>query len=264
MRTFHFFFKGADSNKESSDMKIILSCIIFLNSVMMYFCSLSMADLVKNTSPFTIVQGKIKIVSPLNGTVVKPGEKVTVEFQPEDGVEFTQVLLASLGNVQIVSEPPWRIEVIIPKDIITGTFRITGLGKNEVKNVLYPDAEITLKVVSDAVLELLSVEPSEIHFLDTEGAPDNYQYLRVKGSYTDGIERDLSRGRTGTTYLSSDLGVTVVTEDGRVSPVGKDRGNAEIKVCNNRLCQQVRVMVTGENENGERENGGQSNGISKH
>src|ERR1700752_3147450 len=76
----------------------------------------------------------LQITSPADGTVVNPGEVVTVVVTETQGATFSKVFLIGehpigMGMHQVLTAPPYRFSVTVPKDIsVAGKYSIRAMG----------------------------------------------------------------------------------------------------------------------------------------
>jgi uncharacterized repeat protein (TIGR01451 family) len=183
----------------------------------------------------------LRITAPPEGSTVTPGQAVTVTVQPDAGVTPNRMMLVSLGEAQDDAAAPWQFTLQVPRTVV-GPFLIGAFGVDAAGAVY--GAERTLNVVPTAPLRLLRVAPERIA-LSTAGM---LQSLTVIGSYGDGAQADLTRGRTGTTYASGNPAVAIVDADGRVTGVGN--GDTTISVTNGTENATVAVLVRAETDLG--------------
>jgi hypothetical protein len=72
----------------------------------------------------------LQITSPANGTVVHPGQTVTVVVTRNSGDAFTQVFVEGrdLGSSRPLSAPPYQLSLTIPPKIAAGSHDIRAYG----------------------------------------------------------------------------------------------------------------------------------------
>ncbi len=168
-------------------------------------------------------QPSLQITSPADGTVVSPGQSVTVTVSASG--TFLLVALVGedpLGFSQGLSAPPYNFTLTIPSNIPPDKYAVTAAGA-------YAQGE---SVTSLPIL--LVVEPTTI--------PQSYRtepetltnlwvgvkaHLRVIGRFADGSTANVTYS-TRTTYSTSDPGVATVDSSGVVTAVAP--GNATILV----------------------------------
>jgi hypothetical protein len=173
----------------------------------------------------------ITLVSPLDGSVVRPGSRVHLRVDVDPSVQASEVVVWNNAGARMPSvylrTLPYETDLTIPSDW-TGALRLMILVKTTSGDVL-EGPEVILQVIPDTV-------PSRISVLDAnkflrlphnpgDPIPDNIDVRRVRvfGHYLDNqgkeIRRDLSGSLFGTTYTSSDHIIATVDAEGVVSPI---------------------------------------------
>jgi hypothetical protein len=163
-------------------------------------------------------QPGLQITSPGDGTVVYPGQSVTVVVSPAPGTTFTAVAVLAQDPLpfQYATAPPYQFSVAIPEHIAAGRYRVIAEGvvapeQSQKSPAIYLDVEppATLSV------SRIQVAPDAVLFRRMgERIP-----LRVTGTFSDGSTMDVSQS-TGTTYTAVDTTVATVTGTGSVTAVG--------------------------------------------
>src|SRR5438105_15608022 len=75
-------------------------------------------------------QPLLQITSPPDGTVVAPGQTVTVVVTPAAGITFSEVTILGedpLGFSQVTTTPPFEFSLNIPPHIRAGKYLLTAL-----------------------------------------------------------------------------------------------------------------------------------------
>jgi hypothetical protein len=81
---------------------------------------------------------------------------------------------------------------------------------------------------------LLGSDPNDVRISETES-------IGVGGTYSDGVERNITASSKGTTCASSDAKIVTVDADGNVTAQGI--GDATINVRNGKYSATVKVVV---------------------
>jgi uncharacterized membrane protein len=158
-------------------------------------------------------QGALQITSPTDGTVVHPGDTVTVTVSAT-GAAFAAVVIIPHSPIEwsdIATIPPYRFLIQIPSDITLGTYRLTASG------VVTPGHPISSPAISidverpDAPVTL-STEPSSLLNLHI----GERIVLNVIATYADGSTGDVTNS-TRTTLASQSSNVVTVSPDGLVT-----------------------------------------------
>lgn len=196
----------------------------------------------------------VKIESPASGTVVHPGERLTVTVDATP-FAFRGVMLLPWLDFSF-SGPPYRFLWVVPSKMPSGSRSdpnereipsgVYLLGAQGVPLDLPKDANPHDHDFGDQIE--IDIERSQIperltwRLGDVDGVPQKFhcigetQRLWITGHFAVGQEVDLSRS-TLTQYESSSSAVVTVTAIGLVTAVGP--GSAEIKVRN----ENTRIVV---------------------
>jgi hypothetical protein len=180
----------------------------------------------------------IEIVAPASGTVVQPGQAVTVRVAPSPGQTIVSLHAAVQETETAAGVPvagvPGTFEAIvrIPREAVGPTFVVVF-------------AELADGDVSLAMLEL-EADPGRLRSLLVSAPPvlrrvGQVATLTVRGVFEDSIVRDLTDPGLGTTYVTSDPAVLGVHPSGLVQ--ARRRGAADLTVQNRGVRQVVRVAV---------------------
>jgi PKD repeat protein len=151
----------------------------------------------------------IAIVTPLDGQVVTPGSSIEVEIQASPA--FTTAFVTTPDQITTISSQPLRTRIDIPATSI-GHYAIGARADTVAGDSAY--ASITLNVTPNASIASLIVQPLEI-FLNVGDTVKPF----VRGVFTDGVTRDLSRS-TAVAFGSIDPSVVTVLGDGTLKAVG--------------------------------------------
>jgi len=178
----------------------------------------------------------LRIMSPANGTLVNPGQRLTIEVTATGG-PFAHILLAGdlpTGGIQDLTSPPYRFAFEIPKDVTPRRYAVWAWG------FLDSGAEVHSNLVN------IDVEPADapVH-LNVDPTPlykhvGDIGYLITTATYRDGRFLDVMES-TLVSYSSDNAAVARVDNVGRVYAVGA--GSANIKVSYGRLHVIVPVTV---------------------
>jgi len=165
--------------------------------------------------------GGILFVTPEEGQIVAPGDFVNVEIAVTGELTLESLLAMAPGSDAVeFSNPPYTTSFEIPSNSY-GTFAITALGDGT-DGELYGSI-VTLQVDNSATLEEIEVSPEAL-YLDIGQETE----IQVRGKYSDGSLRDLSKAGDGTTYESSDEQVLLVDANGTCT--GLSAGTASVTV----------------------------------
>ncbi len=191
-------------------------------------------------------QTPVHFVSPAAGTVVQPGQTVTIAVAVDPSVQklallgqhplpLSQVVAPGLGVAQ-----PFEFQVRIPTDIRPGPYHVTAIGTlaggETVKESLALDVEKAEEPTR------IWTKPATILFA---GAGERIP-LRVLGAFGDGSQETLTKS-SKTTYTSADPRVATVSADGLVTAVGPGKTSIQVRTMT-RDCA-VPVTVEGGSNN---------------
>lgn len=182
-----------------------------------------------------LTSSSVVITTPSPGTIVVPGQVVTVEVVPGAGSVVDRVLLVGSDSAQTDESAPFTFSLTIPVDAM-GTTSIVAVGANSEGNYAQ-SAEVSLTCEVTAPLLSISVEPEFPLLLWSR---DRLQ-LTVLGRYADGVTRDITSSQLGTQYLSADSGIASVTSEGLV--LGSNLGIVSVSVQNGAITKSVVVEI---------------------
>lgn len=191
---------------------------------------------------FLAAQPSLRITAPADGTIVHPGESltVTVSVSPP-GANFAVVLVGAPDPLGFGKEepgtPPYRFTFQIPEDTPAKKYSLTAVG------TIAPPPRLVYSKPIDVVVERadspvsMSVSPVALDFtMDQKG------YLQVTAVYRDGTNAELTES-TQIKYVSSAPDVAIVDSQGIVTPVAP--GSARITITYGKLKTYVPVRVRG-------------------
>lgn len=179
----------------------------------------------------------LRITSPADGAVVKPGETISVTVSVTGGTVPDVVLAVEnpIGYSEGRMAPPYTFLVPIPPSTSLGRYSVIaavlgrqgdeGIHDRVFVDVERPDAPVKLEL--------------NLHFLSLEVGDTGY--LRAQATYTDGVEEEVTKS-TRTKWSSDAPEVAAVADDGRVSV--RAPGFAKITVENGGRTAVVRAAVT--------------------
>lgn len=175
-------------------------------------------------------------ISPLPGTIVRPGETIQIAFNVTPGDLLTNGAFFFVGDELFFTEGavPFLLSYTVPTNH-AGKLRIFADAKHHWTNtyVLVQPADPPLS---------LSVSPDSVEF-GYLGVP---RALRVLGQYANGLELDLTSADTGTTYATLSGGNSVVSVSRNGVLEARSDGQDTILVANSgrTAAGLVRVRIT--------------------
>lgn len=209
-------------------MKIIKAGIIF--------CMLFLAILIR--ASFAEEPG-IKITEPKDGSIVTPGQEITVKVEAVGGFALKEGWVAIGRLEQEITILPNTTTFVIPNEA-SGNIILDVLGKDSSNK--FVSSEITLNVRQTATLQSLEIDQEKILVGlnwdgNIKGERSGY-IVTVYGIYSDGIKRDITHA--GTTYVSSDSSVISIDDKGNYT-INKV-GTATITVSNSGVSKIIPVV----------------------
>jgi hypothetical protein len=180
----------------------------------------------------------LKITSPADGTVVAPGQVVTVTVAASPASAFQEIIIiggGGIGSTSMLTAPPYQFSVQIPPKIRPRRYTITADGTVVPGRGTASDP-ITLVVERPDNPLSLSAEPSIMGF---HMAGDECS-MRIVGTFPDGSLVDVHES-TYVMYQSDMPGVATVDSYGLVTAVAA--GSANITVTYAGVSTQVPVSV---------------------
>jgi hypothetical protein len=187
------------------------------------------------------------MVFPRDGEVVYAGSTITVIVKPDPSEKWDAV---SFGFDAMVYDPlsnQYKINIRIPDDYFGYYDNLVVIAGDKNGNTIELKGRILVKLPPNLVLQSISVDSYKtLYKLPPGSSIDEMQriesrQLNVEGTYSDGIERDLTSSTTGTTYTSSDEKVVAVNSEGKMT--ARNIGTAKITVKNGNLSAEVKVVV---------------------
>ena len=166
-------------------------------------------------------QPLLQITSPADGTVVHPGDTVTVVVTPAAGVTFQAVTIFAHDPLicdQVLSAPPYDFSVQVPAAAPAGSYGLVASGAiapGQLVNSPLSD----LDVEPSAAVSSIQISPPSLTFVRA----GEYLPLSVTAHFSDGSTMDVTKS-TDTKYTSSDTNVATVTPYGLVTAVGTGCG----------------------------------------
>jgi PKD repeat protein len=201
-----------------------------------HFANGMMDTQVQNTPAVSLIRPRpsatesVSIVTPLDGQSVTPGSSIEVAIAAP--VTFTSAFVATPDQITATSAQPFQARIDIPATAI-GQYAIsvradTGAGDSAT-------ASITLNVVPNASVASLIVQPLEL-FLNVGDTLKPF----VRGVFTDGVTRDLSRS-AAVAVVSSDPAIVSVLADGSLKAIGF--GSARVTVFSGAASAEILINV---------------------
>jgi len=188
------------------------------------------------------------IASPLPMAHIEAGSIIHVALETNGPTTFSGVMFTAYGNGgrllggNFVVQPPYSWTVQLPPDY-TGLATIRALGTMTGPQAGYsPEASTVIYIALPS-----SVTLNEMAIRDAQKLifmrPYTSRRLSVLGHYSDGLERDITDGESGTTYSSSNNSVAAVDANGTVTARGAGRAQIIIRNANKEVQMSVSVQL---------------------
>jgi Bacterial Ig-like domain (group 2) len=198
-------------------------------------------------APSGAQQDLLRITSPASGTVVRPGQTVTISVSADYSVEklalFGQHPLGVgqvfSGGVGVVARGqgelrPLQFVLRIPKEIQPGIYRVTAIGRVSDGDV--ESEALTLDVEKAQEPVRIWAEPTSIQFTRSgDRIP-----LRVLGAFSDASNEELTKS-TKTTFASADPRVATVGAGGMVTALAPGKTTIQVHTPTSDYSIPVRV-----------------------
>jgi hypothetical protein len=191
----------------------------------------------------------LTITEPKTGAIFHPGDTLVIKAQADTGENIKTVFLGVIRQNKGAAMflPPYELSFAIDSDFI-GTDTILASAKLDDGRVIEAKVQITVALPPDVLLKGIDVAPKVIFLykLPIGSDPNKVRIFETKsrgvgGTYSDGIEREITSSANGTTYASSDERIVTVNSEGKVAAQGI--GTAKITVTNGSYSAEVKVVV---------------------
>lgn len=184
-------------------------------------------------------QTPVHFVSPAAGTVVQPGQTVTIALSADSSVEklallgqhplpISQVVPPGLGVAR-----PFEFQVRIPTDIRPGPYHVRAIGLIAGGETVAESLVLNVEKADEPTR--IWAKPSTMLFSHAgERIP-----VRLLGGFADGSQETLTKS-SKTLYTSSDPNVATVGADGLVTAVGPGKASIQVRT----LTRDCSIPVT--------------------
>ena len=183
-------------------------------------------------------QPALQITSPSDGSVIAPGQTISVSVSSPSNTTFKQVFVIGeqpLPNSSMATSVPASFSLSIAQGTRPGKYMHTAWGATTANQVL-ESPPIPLDVERTDLPTTLTADETQISFRSQgETAP-----LRIFGKFADGSVVDL-RASSNLAYASSNTRVATVNKNGVVIAIAT--GKASIAATYGHGTQSVRVSV---------------------
>jgi hypothetical protein len=188
-------------------------------------------------------QTTLRIISPVDGEVVRPGQMITVEVVAAGETPTGVFVIGQLpigGSRGPIEVPPYNFIMEIPKEIKSGTYNLTAAGYSALRHDVKEDI-VTIDVErADSPVSLRAEDLSYIRVHVGQTMP-----CRIAGTFSDGTKADLVNS-TLTTFRSDNISVATVGPYGAVTGVAP--GSTKLIVTNGNARLEIPMTVLRDNE----------------
>ena len=181
---------------------------------------------------------QLQITSPAAGTIVNPGQTISVSVLSPAGTSFSKVAVAGqdpLGSSSIATSVPSQFSISVPTNISPGTYMLTALGTTTAGKFVQ-SATILVDVERLDMPTSISADPPQVLFRSAgQHAP-----LEIFATFPDGTSLTVTNS-SHLAYTSSNHSVATVDKNGVVTGVAK--GSASITATYTLRTQSVHFSV---------------------
>jgi hypothetical protein len=164
--------------------------------------------------PALQAESELQINEPASGTVVRPGQTLTVTVTTSRS--YAELIISGTGSIGFSAPsktPPYRFSLVIPSTTSPGRYFLTAVGADSSGRLSYSD-QVSIEVERADRPIAIKVEPQNLRLFVGEKTA-----LRVTGTYNDGATADLTKS-TRTIYVSDSPDIVTVSNAGLVTAVG--------------------------------------------
>ena len=165
--------------------------------------------------------GGIKIVSPSDGTVVSPGQSVTVTIAAQGGtvIEKATAWILPLDHIpSAIERQPFQLPVVVPSGQI-GTLTLVASASDSQGNTYQDSLEIVVKPTAPAAS--IRVSPNPVRFSSANGQVTS---ISVIASFQNGTTGYVTNS-PDTKYVASNPNVVIVNSSGQAQGTAPGTSN---------------------------------------
>ncbi len=191
-------------------------------------------------------QPGITISAPASASV---GQEILVTVSTVNGaqISFVSVSTDRGDGVGMSSTPPFSFHYTIPSSVV-GTLTINATAMDVPSDVAYQTQTI-VQVGTPATLTTLTLVPENTSPIADIPVPPYFpltyygelMHPRIRGTFSDGVVRDLSNPATGTTYQPKNTNIVTITAEGAFQAVGE--GSTTVTATNSGQSVSIPVSV---------------------
>jgi hypothetical protein len=180
----------------------------------------------------------LQITAPTDGSVVNPGQTISVTVSSPANVAFSQVAVLGqdpLGSTDIATSVPAQFTISIPANIICGKYMLTAYGTTSSGQDV-ESATILIDVERPDLPTSLSALLQRLTFR----SPGEQSPIVILGTFSDGSILEVTRS-SNSNYTSSNSGVVTVKANGIATAVGP--GSASVTATYSQGTQSVQITI---------------------
>ena len=197
------------------------------------------AQVKKGIAALDVTDTPLVDVTPADGAAFDSsatGTPLQITATPLPGVDVRSVLISVGDTSAVLNAAPFSTSLNLPPSV-AGDVPLVVIARDASNRVQI--LRRTIFVRPGSSLQSLRVTPAPVTLTSLGSA----RQLHVFGLYSDGIEREISSARAGTTYASDNSSVATVDANGLVTAVGS--GNVIISISNGDVsATSVRAAYT--------------------
>lgn len=189
-----------------------------------------------NAAPPTTTD--ILILDPPNGTIFASTQPISVELTFVNGFVPAQVIVETSREGAALLTTAQTTATLPAQEGYVGALGIQAIGV-DASGRIGLSAAVEVQVEAGAGLTALHVPVPTLRIFPGDR---DYQ-LRIRGTFDDGMERDVSAGLAGTLYEISNPAVAEVDADGKITP--RRAGRAVVTATNAESAADIELLVLG-------------------
>lgn len=162
-------------------------------------------------------QPELQINTPVDGTIVNPGQTITVNVTSPAGTAFTQVAVIGEGSIpssDIAISVPAQFSIVMPNSLSPRKYHLTAVGKSS-SGQLFASRTSSIDVERPDAPIGIAADRSQVAFQ----CVGQQTRLRVLATFADASALDVTES-SNVSYASANTSVATVDSDGIVSGVG--------------------------------------------
>ena len=185
-------------------------------------------------------QTSLQIVSPTDGSLVSPGQTISVSVTSPAGISFTRVTVVGEQPIWlsgVATSVPAQFSVVIPQGISPGAYLLTAMGTTSAGTLVESDP-IEVMVERSDLPTSIKTQPSRFIF-QVAGQQSS---LGVTATFLDGSVSDVTSS-SHTAFVSSNPAVTTVDSRGIATAVATGKGYITVTYSLGSQSQHLLVPV---------------------